>query len=243
MQSPREFPESMACTPPSFRCSRTHCSDQAVFPVLGPDSPLAACHSSGRTAALGRRSGARSETVASLMAVVSGLVCILIGAVAPGIRHRAAVEADPLRLHEWHRADGTDQSTAEAVRVHDRKRRPMRESVEIGESVSAGKPTGPRSRSVRAHWRRSCCSSHSSEFPAFCSRWSARRGGGDTRTGSERRVKVLGPLPQGLPSFALPSIALADPARWSSAVAPWRWSRSPNQRAVAHQRRQDPQPC
>ena len=42
---------------------------------------------------------------------------------APGIRHRAAVQADPLRLHERHRAHGADQPAAEAVRLFDRWRR------------------------------------------------------------------------------------------------------------------------
>ena len=42
---------------------------------------------------------------------------------APGIRHRAAVQADPLRLHERHRAHRADQPAAQAVRLFDRQRR------------------------------------------------------------------------------------------------------------------------
>jgi hypothetical protein len=41
----------------------------------------------------------------------------------PGIHHRAAFQADSLRVHERHRADGIDQPTAHAVRLVDRGRR------------------------------------------------------------------------------------------------------------------------
>ena len=40
---------------------------------------------------------------------------------APGLRHRAAVQADPLRLHERHRAHRADQPAAQAVRLLDRR--------------------------------------------------------------------------------------------------------------------------
>ncbi len=42
---------------------------------------------------------------------------------APGLHHGAAVQADPLRLHERHCADGLDQPVAQAVRVLDRRHR------------------------------------------------------------------------------------------------------------------------
>ena len=42
---------------------------------------------------------------------------------APGLRHRASFQADPLRVHERHRADGIDQPAAQAVRLLDRERR------------------------------------------------------------------------------------------------------------------------
>jgi hypothetical protein len=63
----------------------------------------------------------RAVLVASLMAVVSAW-CASWWSDAPGVRHRAAV-ADPLRLHERHRADGADQPAAQAVRLFDRQRR------------------------------------------------------------------------------------------------------------------------
>ena len=42
---------------------------------------------------------------------------------APGIRHRAPVQADPLRLHERHCVHGPDQPAADAFRLFDRRRR------------------------------------------------------------------------------------------------------------------------
>ena len=52
--------------------------------VLGPDSSLAAGDSRGRAAALGRRSRCAPWPLASMMAVVSGLVCILVGVMRLG---------------------------------------------------------------------------------------------------------------------------------------------------------------
>ena len=40
-------------------------------------------------------------------------------------------------------------------------------------------------------------------------------------------VSVLGPLPQGLPSFSLPWITYDDPCPFFSADFRWPWSRSP----------------
>ena len=42
---------------------------------------------------------------------------------APGICHRASFQADPLRLHEWNRADPVDRPAAQALRFFGRRRR------------------------------------------------------------------------------------------------------------------------
>ena len=41
---------------------------------------------------------------------------------APGLHHRASFQADPLRVHERHRAGGIDQPAAQDFRLQDRKR-------------------------------------------------------------------------------------------------------------------------
>lgn len=50
--------------------------------------------------------------------------------VAPRIRHGASFQADPLRLHERHRAHGADQPVTEALRFLDQKRRSTTRSCE-----------------------------------------------------------------------------------------------------------------
>ena len=83
--------------------------------VLGPDSSLApiilgvvVC----RSPAAIRRAPWR---VAGMMAIVSGAGLHPRRRGAARLRHRASVQADPLRLHERHRADGDDQPAAEAA--------------------------------------------------------------------------------------------------------------------------------
>ena len=71
--------------------------------VLGPDSSLAAVILAV-VLPLSAGDPARAITVASLMAIVSGLVCIAAGVLRLGLHHRTAVQADSLRLHERHRA-------------------------------------------------------------------------------------------------------------------------------------------
>ena len=72
--------------------------------VLGPDSALAAvilrscCRS--RQATRSAQSRLPERWPSSL-----ACVCIAAGLAQPGLRDRAALEADPLRLHERHRAD------------------------------------------------------------------------------------------------------------------------------------------
>jgi MFS superfamily sulfate permease-like transporter len=72
--------------------------------VLGPDSALAAVI----LAVVLQQSGGDPMRVPSrspaMMAVVSGVICILGGLGAAGFHHRTSLQADPLRLHERHRA-------------------------------------------------------------------------------------------------------------------------------------------
>jgi hypothetical protein len=90
--------------------------------VLGPDSSLAALILAV-VLPLSGGDPARAIAVAGLMAVVSGVVCILAGVAAAGIHHRTPVQADPLRLHERHRLRGDRQPVAQAVRDFHRQHR------------------------------------------------------------------------------------------------------------------------
>ena len=153
----------------------------------------------------------RAVALASMMAVVSGLVCILVGVMRLGIRHRAAVQADPLRLHERHRAHGADQPAAQAVRLFDRRRRAAARPRAIAESVLGG----------QANWTAFAVGAGTLAAILLLKRFERIPGiliavvGATVAVGAfgldqSAGVKVLGPLPQGLPSFALPWINLAD---------------------------------
>ena len=85
-------------------------------------------------------------------------ICILAGVLQPRLRHRTAVQADPLRLHERHRADRADQPAAQAVRLLDRGRRAVAQPVgdRRGDLGRQDELDGA-SRSAPARWRSSCC--------------------------------------------------------------------------------------
>ena len=71
----------------------------------------------------------------------------------PGIRHRTPFQADPLWIHERHRADRADQPIAQASRVLDRERRAAARPLAIAEAVLDGRANWTRSWSARAPWR------------------------------------------------------------------------------------------
>ena len=84
--------------------------------VLGPDSALAAIIL-GVVVPLSGGDPLRAVTLAGMMAIVSGTVCILAGIARLGFL------TDTLRLHERNCIDCIDQPTAKAVRLLDRERR------------------------------------------------------------------------------------------------------------------------
>ncbi len=72
----------------------------------------------------------------------------------PGLRHRTVVQADPLRLHERHCADGVDQPVAQAVRLLDRQPRAAEKPVGHRHGrVRRPRQRRPRSWSVPRRWR------------------------------------------------------------------------------------------
>ena len=123
MPWPRACRRSTASTRRSSRCSSTPLFGPSRILVLGPDSSLAAIILARRCCRSRAAIPVRAVALAGVMALVSG-AGVRPGRAGPARLHdRAAVEADPLRLHERHRADRADQPAAQAVRLLDRERR------------------------------------------------------------------------------------------------------------------------
>jgi len=81
--------------------------------VLGPDSALAGILL-GVIAPLAHGDPLRAVTLAAMMAIVSGMVCILAGIAR---LNRAYLQADTIRLYEWNCVDRIDQPAAKALRL------------------------------------------------------------------------------------------------------------------------------
>jgi hypothetical protein len=97
--------------------------------VLGPDSSLAAVIF-GVVAPLSAGDPALAIALAGVMALVSGAILYRRRDCSAWLRNRASVEADPLRLHEWNRADRLDQSAAQTVRKGTSGQSPARSRAE-----------------------------------------------------------------------------------------------------------------
>ena len=180
--------------------------------VLGPDSSLAAVI----LAVVLPLSGGdpmRAVAVASMMAVVSGLVCILVGVMRLGFV--TELLSKPIRY-------GYMNGIALTVLISQLPKLfgfsidsvgPLRDlAADRRSRCWAARPTGPRSRSAPARWRRSCCSSASKRIPGILiAVVGATVAVGVLGLDESAGVKVLGPLPQGLPSFALPWISSRRP--------------------------------
>ena len=96
--------------------------------VLGPDSALAAVILSV-VLPLSGGDPLRAVTLAGMLAIVSGTVCILAGVARLGFVTELHLQADPVRLHERNCIDRTDQPTARAFRFLDRGRRTVARPV------------------------------------------------------------------------------------------------------------------
>ncbi len=178
--------------------------------VLGPDSSLAAVI----LAVVLPVSGGdpmRAVTVASLMAVVSGLVCILIGVMRLGFV--TELLSKPIRY-------GYMNGIALTVLISQLPKLfgfsidgagPMRDLVRITQSILGG----------QANWAAFAVGAGTLAVILLLKRWKRVPGlliavvaativVGAFGLHDSFGVKVLGPLPQGLPSPALPWIGLAD---------------------------------
>jgi len=178
--------------------------------VLGPDSSLAAVILAV-VLPLSAGDPMRAVTVASLMAVVSGLVCILVGLMRLGFV--TELLSKPIRY-------GYMNGIALTVLISQLPKLfgfsidsegPLRDLLRIAESILAG----------QANWTAFTVGVGTLAVILLLKPWKRIPGlliavvGATVAVGAlgldaSAGVKVLGPLPQGLPSFVLPWIDLAD---------------------------------
>ena len=178
--------------------------------VLGPDSALAAVILAV-VLPLSAGDPARAVIVASLMALVSGLVCILIGVMRLGFV--TELLSKPIRY-------GYMNGIALTVLISQlpklfgfsiKGEGPMRDVVQIVQSILDGK----------ANWAAFAVGASTLAAILVLKRWERIPGlliavvGATIAVGvlgldESAGVKVLGALPQGLPSFVVPWIGLAD---------------------------------
>ena len=178
--------------------------------VLGPDSSLAAVILAV-VLPLSAGDPARAVIVASLMAVVSGLVCILIGAMQLGFV--TELLSKPIRY-------GYMNGIALTVLISQLPKLfgfsidsdgPLRDLLRIAESILTGE----------VNWTAFTVGVCTLAVILLLKPWKQIPGlliavvGATIAVGvlgldASAGVKVLGPLPQGLPSFVLPWIGLAD---------------------------------
>ena len=178
--------------------------------VLGPDSALAAVILAV-VLPLSAGDPMRAVALASMMAVVSGLVCILIGVMRLGFV--TELLSKPIRY-------GYMNGIALAVLISQLPKLfgfsidsvgPLRDLLRIARSILGG----------QANWTAFAVGAGTLVAILLLKPWKRIPGlliavvGATVAVGAlgldeSAGVKVLGPLPQGLPSFALPWIDLAD---------------------------------
>src|SRR5947199_1326364 len=129
---------------------------------------------------------------------------------ASGVCYGASLEADPLRIHEWHRAYSIDQPTAEAPRVLDRCRRSLARSRADCPRHTRRTDELDVIRNRRRHTRSDSFAQSYKRIPGLLlAVVAATIVVGILNLDATASVKVLGPLPQGPPSFSLPMISFA----------------------------------
>jgi high affinity sulfate transporter 1 len=177
--------------------------------VLGPDSALAAVILAV-VRPLSAGDPMRAVALASMMAVVSGLVCILIGVMRLGFV--TELLSKPIRY-------GYMNGIALTVLISQLPKLfglsidgvgPMRDLLQIAQAIPGG----------QANWTTFAVGAGTLAAILLLKPWKRIPGlliavvGATVVVGAlgleSAGVKVLGPLPQGLPSFALPWIELAD---------------------------------
>jgi Sulfate permease family len=142
--------------------------------VLGPDSSLAAVIL-GVVFPLSGGDPGRAVALAGMMAIVSGIVCILAGVARLGFV--TELLSKPIRY-------GYMNGIALTVLISQLPKifgfsieddGPLRELWAVGNLVLDGRRTGRRLRSARARWRSFCSSKTTRAFPEYLLLWLVRR--------------------------------------------------------------------
>ena len=179
--------------------------------VLGPDSALVAVIL-GVVVPLSGGDPQRAIMLAGAMAIVSGTICVLAGIARLGFV--TELLSKPIRYGYMNGIALTVliSQTAQAVRLLDRKRRPAAKPVGYRRRDPGGQDQLDRVRGRRGN-SGGDPAAEASQAPAG----HPDRGRRGDRRSSQRwiwrtrgNVSVLGPLPQGLPAFAIPWIRTDD---------------------------------
>ena len=182
--------------------------------VLGPDSSLAAVILAVVLPVVRRRS-ARAIALASMMAIVSGTVCILAGVVRLGFI--TELLSKPIRYGYMNGIALTVliSQLPEALRLFDRERRTPAQPVEASASGSwAVLTTGWRSRSGAGTLAVILLLKGNQRLPGILvAVVGATAVVGALDLAARADVSVLGQLPQGLPKFVIPWITTATSSR------------------------------
>ena len=178
--------------------------------VLGPNSSLAAVIL-GVVLPLSGGDPLRAVALAGMMAVVSGVLCILAGIARLGFI--TELLSKPIRYGYMNgiALDRTDQPAAQALRLLDRERRAAAKPV-------GHRPGDPGRQSQLDGFRRSAGTlavilllKNSKRVPGILvAVVGATVIVGALDLGARAGISVLGPLPQGLPAFAIPWINFDD---------------------------------
>ena len=179
--------------------------------VLGPDSSLAAIIAA-TIVPLAAGDPDRLVALAGALALMTGASVHSRRVGKVRLHHRSAFQARPHRLSERHRAHRAHRPVAKNSGLLVERGKPDSRIDQPGTGCGAG----PDQLDDRCDWRHvsgdrvdlQAQMAQDSRRVDCCGRRNDR--GGCVRSGDGTGVSVVGPLPQGLPSFQIPIVSLAD---------------------------------
>ena len=133
------------------------------------------------------------------------------GRCASRVRHRTSIQTNPLWIHEWDRTDGADQPSAQVFRLLGRGRRPFAGIVDHWRAHFGWKANWTAFAIGVGTLAAILLLKNSTRFSGtLVAVVGATAIVGMLDLAARANVSVLGPLPQGLPTFAIPWIAYSD---------------------------------